>query len=149
MNRHQQLILDHYKQPRHRGRTAIVDREHQGNTPYCGDIIDLTIQLNATGDIIEDIKFEGEGCVISLASADLMAEAVRGKTIHEALDMVQNFRDMMQGQKKFPEHPKAIGRLNSLQMITNPLRIKCANLSWYILKAALCTSPNGQKTEQD
>ncbi len=148
MNRHQQLILDHYKQPRHRGRTVIVDRSHQGNTPYCGDTIDLTIQLNPIGDTIEDIQFEGEGCVISLASADLMAEAVRGKTIDEALQMVQHFREMMQGREKFPDHPKALARLNSLQTITHPLRVKCANLSWYILKAALSVSPNPQTTEQ-
>lgn len=137
MNLHQKLILDHYHKPRHRGQTVVVDRSHQGNSPYCGDTIDLTIQLNATHDIIEDIKFEGEGCVVSLASADLMAEAVIGKTINEALQMVQDFRNMMQGRGHFPDHPKALARLNSLQVITSPVRIKCANLSWYTLKAAL------------
>lgn len=144
MNRDQQLIIHHYKQPRHRGRTAIVHRSHQGHTPYCGDTIDLTIQLNSTGEIIEDIQFEGEGCVISLASADLMAEGVRGKSIDEALQMVQDFRQMMQGQGNFPTHSKALARLNSLQTVTNPLRIKCANLGWYTLKAALSSNTNHQ-----
>ncbi|ACK66170.1 SUF system FeS assembly protein, NifU family [Rippkaea orientalis PCC 8801] len=137
MNRQQQLILDHYKQPHHRGRTALVHRSHQGRTPYCGDIINLTIQLNASEEIIEDLQFEGNGCVICLASADLMAEAVRGKRVHEALQMVEQFRQMMQGQGKFPDYPQELAKLNSLQTITHPLRIKCANLAWYTLKAAL------------
>lgn len=140
MNPDQQLILDHSKQPRHRGRTLIVDRAYQGHTPYCGDTIDLTIQLSRTDQTIEDVQFEGEGCVIALASADLMAEAVRGKSMDEALQMVHHFRQMMRGDKKFPDHPHAIAKLNSLQTITHPLRIKCANLSWYTLKAALTTN---------
>ena len=144
MNQHQKLILDRYKRPRHRGQTAIVHRSHQGHTPYCGDIIDLTIQLNDTGEIIENVQFEGEGCIIALASADLMAEAVRGKSRDEALQMVQQFRQMMQGEGKFPDLPKVLARLNSLQLVTHPLRIKCANLSWYTLKAALSASPNYQ-----
>lgn len=147
MNPHQQLILDHYKQPRHRGRTLVIHRTHQGNSPYCGDTITLTIQLNETHDTIEDIQFEGDGCVISLASADLMAAAVKGKTIDEALNMVQDFRNMMQGKGNFPDQPKALARLNSLQIITNPLRVKCANLGWYTLKAALDVDPNHPNLE--
>jgi nitrogen fixation NifU-like protein len=68
----------------------------------CGDTIELTVQLNQTGDRISDVKFEGEGCAIAIASADLMADAVRGKSVEEALLMVQRFRGMVMGQEQLP-----------------------------------------------
>lgn len=101
----------------------------------CGDTIELTVQLNPTSNTIEDIKFEGEGCAIAIASADLMAEAVRGKSVEEALLMVQSFRDMMMGQNQFPDN---LRKLNVLQGVSQfPVRIKCATLSWHTLKAVL------------
>lgn len=101
----------------------------------CGDTIELTVQLNQTSNTIEDIKFEGEGCAIAIASADLMAEAVRGKSVEEALLMVQSFRDMMMGQNQFPDN---LRKLNVLQGVSQfPVRIKCATLSWHTLKAVL------------
>lgn len=104
----------------------------------CGDTIELTVKLNQTGDKIEDIKFEGQGCAIAIASADLMADAVRGKSIQEALEMVQQFRDMMQGKSEFPLDRR---KLNVLQGISQfPIRIKCATLCWHTLKAALASS---------
>lgn len=104
----------------------------------CGDTIELTVQLNPTGDRIEDIKFEGEGCAIAIASADLMADAVRGKSVEEALSLVQRFRDMMMGQELFPDD---LRKLNVLQGVSQfPIRIKCATLSWHTLKAVLESS---------
>ncbi|NEU82307.1 Fe-S cluster assembly sulfur transfer protein SufU [Nostoc sp. UIC 10630] len=132
-----QVILAHYKQPRHRGRTNPVHGYYRGHTPYCGDTIELTIQINQTSNIIEDVKFTGEGCVIAIASADLMADALIGRTVDEALEMGQCFQNMMQGQGSFPDQPRELARLNVMQVINQPLRIKCANLSWYTLKAAL------------
>jgi len=75
---YQQVILEHYKKPRHKGKTNPVHRYQRGHNPSCGDTIELTVQLNAAGDVIEDVKFEGEGCAIAMASADLMADALRG-----------------------------------------------------------------------
>lgn len=132
---YQQVILERYKTPRHRGTTNPVHRRQRGHNPSCGDTIELTVQLNQAGDRIEDVKFEGEGCAISMASADLMAEALQGKTIEEALEMVKRFQGMMKGDEEFPkEHRK----LNVMQGVAQfPVRIKCANLSWHALKAAL------------
>jgi len=132
---YQQIILEHSKNPRNRGKTDPVDGYHRGHNPMCGDTIELTIQLNPTGDRIEDIKFEGTGCAIAIASADLMADTVRGKSIAEALLMVERFRDMITGQGEFsPEW----GKLNALQGVSQfPIRIKCATLSWHTLKAVL------------
>jgi nitrogen fixation NifU-like protein len=104
----------------------------------CGDTIELTVQLNQTGDRISDVKFEGEGCAIAIASADLMADAVRGKSVEEVLLIVQRFRDMVMGEDQFPTD---LQKLNVLQGISQfPIRIKCATLSWHTLKAVLESS---------
>lgn len=132
---YQQVILERYKKPRHRGQTNPVDRRQRGHNPSCGDTIELTVQLNATGDRIEDVKFEGEGCAIAMASADLMAEAMRDRTLEEALQMVQRFHTMMQGKDEFPAE---LRKLNVMQGVSQfPVRIKCATLTWQTLKAAL------------
>ncbi|HEY9832969.1 MAG TPA: SUF system NifU family Fe-S cluster assembly protein [Stenomitos sp.] len=132
---YQQVILEHSKKPRHQGKTNPIHGYHRGHNPMCGDTIELTVQLNPTSNTIEDIKFEGEGCAIAIASADLMAEAVRGKSVEEALLMVQSFRDMMMGQNQFPDN---LRKLNVLQGVSQfPVRIKCATLSWHTLKAVL------------
>jgi nitrogen fixation protein NifU and related proteins len=132
---YQQVILERYKKPRNRGKTAPVDRYQKGHNPSCGDTIELTLQLNDAEDRIQDVKFEGEGCAIAMASVDLMADALRGKTTAEALEMVQKFQSMMKGEAEFPSE---LRKLNVMQGVAQfPVRIKCANLSWHTLKAAL------------
>lgn len=132
---YQQVILERYKTPRHKGITNPVHRRQKGHNPSCGDTIELTVQLSLAGDRIEDVKFEGEGCAISMASADLMAEALTGKTIEDALEMVTRFQSMMKGESEFPKQHR---KLNVMQGVAQfPVRIKCANLCWHALKAAL------------
>ena len=132
---YQQVILERYKKPRYRGQTDPIHRYQKGHNPSCGDTIELTMTLNEAQDRVEDIKFEGEGCAISMASVDLMAEAIRGKTLEQASEMVQRFQAMMKGDDEFPkEHRK----LNVMQGVAQfPVRIKCANLGWHTLKAAI------------
>jgi nitrogen fixation NifU-like protein len=137
---YQQVILEHYKKPRHKGRTNPVHRYQKGHNPSCGDTIELTLHLNDAGNTIEEVKFEGEGCAIAMASADLMADALRGKSVGEALEMVERFQNMMKGQAEFPKEQR---KLNVMQGVSQfPVRIKCANLTWHTLKAAL-ELPNG------
>lgn len=132
---YQQVILERYKKPRNRGTTTPIDRYQKGHNPSCGDTIELTLHLDETGDRIEEVRFEGEGCAIAMASADLMADAVRGKTTEEALAMVQRFQSMMKGEAEFPNE---LRKLNVMQGVAQfPVRIKCANLSWHTVKAAL------------
>lgn len=132
---YQQVILERYKTPKHKGKTDPVHRYQKGHNPSCGDTIELTLQLNDAGDTILNVKFEGEGCAISMASADLMAEALKGKTVTEALEMVERFQQMMKGEAEFP---KELRKLNVMQGVAQfPVRIKCANLTWHALKAAL------------
>jgi nitrogen fixation protein NifU and related proteins len=142
---YQQVILERYKKPKFRGTTNPVHRHQRGHNPSCGDTIELTVQLNEAGDRIEDVRFEGEGCAIAMASADLMAEALRGKQTEEALAMVQRFQNMMQGKDEFPTEQR---KLNVMQGVSQfPVRIKCATLTWHTLKAALET-PTGAKTPE-
>jgi nitrogen fixation NifU-like protein len=132
---YQQVILERYKKPRNRGKTNPIDRYQKGHNPSCGDTIELTLKLSENGDRIDDVKFEGEGCAIAMASVDLMADALRGKTTAEALEMVQKFQLMMRGEAEFPQD---LRKLNVMQGVAQfPVRIKCANLSWHTLKAAL------------
>ena len=135
---YQQVILEHYKKPRHKGKTDPAHRHQRGHNPSCGDTIELTVRLNQTGDTIEEVKFEGEGCAIAMASADLMADALKGKSVKEALAMVQLFQSMMKGTDEFP---KELRKLNVMAGVAQfPVRIKCANLTWHTLKAALESS---------
>ncbi len=132
---YKQVILEHYKQPKHRGTLDPADRYQRGHNPSCGDTIELTVRLDDTGERIADVKFEGEGCAIAMASVDLMAGALPGKTIDEALDLVTVFQSMMKGEAEFPRENR---KLNAMQGVSQfPVRIKCANLGWHTLKAAL------------
>lgn len=142
---YQQVILERYKKPRYRGTTQPVHRSQRGHNPSCGDTIELTLQLNPAGDRIEDVKFEGEGCAIAMASADLMAEAVKGKPVATALEMVQQFQRMMKGETEFPKEQR---KLNVMQGVSQfPVRIKCANLTWHTLRAALEALPADAQPE--
>jgi len=138
---YQQVILEHYKKPRHKGKTDPVDRYQRGHNPSCGDTIELTVQLNEAGDTIADVKFDGEGCAIAMASADLMADVLRGKPVSVALEMVQRFQRMMKGEDEFPKEQRKLNVMAGVAQF--PVRIKCANLTWHTLKAAL-ESTNGQ-----
>lgn len=142
---YQQVILEHYKKPRHKGKTTPVHRYQKGHNPSCGDTIELTLQLNEAGNAIVDVKFDGVGCAIAMASADLMADALRGKQVNEALSMVQRFQSMMKGEDEFP---KELRKLNVMAGVAQfPVRIKCANLTWHTLKAAL-ESPNNVQPDE-
>lgn len=132
---YQQVILERYKKPRNRGKTNPIDRYQKGHNPSCGDTIELTLKMSIDGDRIEEAKFEGEGCAIAMASVDLMADALKGRTKVEAIEMVEKFQAMMRGETEFPQEFR---KLNVMQGVAQfPVRIKCANLSWHTLKAAL------------
>lgn len=142
---YQQVILERYKKPRNRGLTSPIHRQQKGHNPSCGDTIELTLKMDETGDRIEEVKFEGEGCAISMASVDLMADALKGKTTAEALDMVEKFQAMMRGEVEFPKEQR---KLNVMQGVAQfPVRIKCANLGWHTLKAAFELAPGAHPSE--
>ncbi|MEM1392748.1 MAG: Fe-S cluster assembly sulfur transfer protein SufU [Cyanobacteria bacterium P01_H01_bin.150] len=135
--RYQQIILSHARKPQNKGKTNPIHRQNQGENPFCGDKVSLTLMLDETGKKVEDIKFEGAGCALCLASADLMAGAVKGKDISQALLMVEDFRNMVMGESEFQP---PLEKLNIMQTVRQfPMRVKCVTLAWHTLKGALVT----------
>lgn len=125
------VIMDHYKTPRNKGviddGTMTVDM----NNPTCGDAIRLT--LDVQDEIVQDAKFDGEGCSISLASASMMTEAIKGKSIEHALEMSEEFSKMMLGEDY--DIPDEDGDIEALSGVSQfPARIKCATLTWKALE---------------
>jgi len=133
---YREVVLDHYKSPRHHGRMERPDVLGWGKNPLCGD--ELELHLAVKDGRIEDIKFDGKGCSISQASASMMTEAVIGKDLSEAKEIVSNFKGMMMEGKPADEMPEALEDAKSLEGVRKyPVRIKCALLSWNTLLEAM------------
>lgn len=131
---YQEVILDHNRHPRNFGEIAGADRNADGYNPLCGD--QLSVYVTLDGDVITDIRFRGSGCAISKASASLMTEAVRGRTLAAARELFQTFHRMITG----PDGAAEAARLGKLAVLAGvrdyPTRIKCASLAWHTLRAA-------------
>ncbi|TPG69734.1 SUF system NifU family Fe-S cluster assembly protein [Brevibacillus laterosporus] len=132
---YRRVIMDHYQKPRNKGKLE----DESGlvinlNNPTCGDSISLSLQVE--NGIVVDAKFLGEGCSISMSSASMMTEAVKGRTEEEALRLIQIFSDMMQGKE--PDDSIDIGDIEALQGVCKfPARIKCATLAWKALEQGI------------
>ena len=127
---YQQVILDHNRNPRNFRAVPGANRSAEGNNPLCGDRV--TLQVRVEDGVIADIGFQGSGCAISKAAASLMTTAVQGKTTPEAEGLFQAFRDMLAGGAVAPGKLAAFAGVKAF-----PARVKCANLSWHTLHAAL------------
>ena len=133
---YQQTILEHNRSPRNFKKLGDANRTAEGNNPLCGDHITLYVRLD--GDVIREIGFQGSGCAISQASASLMTAEVQGKTAAEAETLFHQFHDMVAGGVNAPADPKTLGKLAAFAGVKEfPARVKCANLSWHTLHAAL------------
>ena len=128
-----EMVTDHAKNPRHRGKTDPCSCIGNGHNPLCGDKLVVTV---ATGDgVIQDVKFDGEGCAISTASADLMAEVLVGKTTEEATNMFDGFHKLVAGDGNATGLPNKLTVFSGVREF--PMRVKCATLAWHTLIAAL------------
>lgn len=125
---YRQVIMDHYQNPRNRGVLENGTLVTEMNNPSCGDRI--SIQMNVENGVVKDIKFEGEGCSISMASASMMTQAVKGKSAKEALAMSKTFSQMMLGEKIDPDD-FSLSDIIALEGVAKfPARIDCATLAW-------------------
>lgn len=133
---YQSLILDHNRSPRNFGTLEGADRHAEGYNPLCGD--QVAVDLKLEGDRIADIKFSGNGCAISKASASLMTTAVKGKTLAEAEVLFSGFHGLVTGTA-VPEDPKkTLGKLAIFAGVAEfPVRVKCATLAWHALHDAM------------
>jgi nitrogen fixation protein NifU and related proteins len=131
----QELILEHYKKPRNKGRIDAPDADVHMNNPSCGDEVHL--QLRLRGGRIEDAKFVGDGCSISQASISMMTQLVKGRSAAEALGLAARFIEMMHGDAE-AARDKQMGDLRALAGVAKfPVRVKCALLGWNALQQAL------------
>ncbi|HET9261351.1 MAG TPA: SUF system NifU family Fe-S cluster assembly protein [Acidimicrobiia bacterium] len=141
---YREVILDHYRNPRNRGRLESPDATAEGVNPMCGD--ELTLDLVIEDDVVTGVGIEGQGCSISQSSASMMTEAIKGKSRADIEDLVAKFRTMMSLEDSNdpgidPERPGAVlGDIEALQGVRQyPVRIKCASLGWNTLMEALGT----------
>ncbi|MCA9320179.1 MAG: SUF system NifU family Fe-S cluster assembly protein [Planctomycetes bacterium] len=131
---YQEVILDHNKRPRNFRELEEPDQRADGHNPLCGDTV--TIYLKLDGDQIEDLSFQGSGCAISRASASMMTEALKGKTLDEAQALFDRFHDRVMGKEI--DDVKRLGKLDALSGVAEfPMRVKCATLAWHTLQAAI------------
>jgi nitrogen fixation NifU-like protein len=128
---YQQVILDHNRRPRNY-RVIENSRRSEGYNPLCGDRI--TVFLRVEDGAIADVSFQGSGCAISKASASLMTESLKGRTLAEAESLIARFHDLVTGAAEAPD----LGKLAVLGGVRQfPARVKCASLAWHTLKAAV------------
>lgn len=124
---YRQVIMDHYKNPRNKGSIEEGALTIDMNNPTCGDRIHLTLQVE--DGIVQNAKFDGEGCSISMSSASMMTQAIKGKKIDEALQLSHIFSDMMLGKEY--DDSIDLGDIEALNGVAKfPARIKCATLAW-------------------
>lgn len=137
---YKEVILDHYRSPRNKGRLDPYDIVLERNNPLCGDEIELFLKFD--GDKLEGISFDGKGCSISQASASMMAERLQGASIKDAADLAGGIKRMMAGEEEGDDDE--LGELIALKgVVKYPVRIKCALLGWDTLVEALEESGKG------
>ena len=143
---YQELILDHNKRPRNRRKLNEPDRQAEGYNPLCGDRV--TIFLKLDNDVVSEVSFEGSGCAISTASASLMTECLKGKTVEQAKAVFDRFRLLVTGERCTSDGDGGLGKLEVFSGVSRyPARVKCATLAWHTLCAALNDKHDPVSTE--
>lgn len=146
---YQTTILDHNKRPRNFRRIEDGARQADGHNPVCGDKLTVYVAVDDAGRIA-DVAFEGEGCAISTASASLMTEYVKGRTLAEVEAAFTGFHDLVTGPPggASPDAVDALGKLAVFAGVREfPMRVKCATLCWHTLNAALANQRETARTE--
>ena len=133
---YQEVILDHNKRPRNFRVPDPVNRRAEGYNPLCGDKI--TVFLYIEGDVIKDLGFQGTGCAISKASASMMTDALKGKTLQQASAIFDQFHALVTAPATPAAESESLGKLTVLSGVREyPMRVKCASLAWHTMKAAM------------
>ena len=149
---YQEIILDHGKNPRNLRRTENFNKDAKGHNPLCGDKVHVYLKLNENKKI-EDISFEGQGCAISMASASIMTDLVKGKEEHEVKEIVSDFLNMIKEKDELSNnilHKDEKTKLMCLSGVKQyPMRVKCATLSWHTLTSAINNSQEEINTESN
>ena len=147
---YQEIILDHGKNPRNLRKTDNFNKDAKGHNPLCGDKVHVYLKLNENKKV-EDISFEGEGCAISMASASIMTDLVKGKEEKEVKEIVSDFLKMIKEKDEIKTNLLKDDEKTKLMCLSGvkqyPMRVKCATLSWHPLTSAIDRSQNEINTE--
>jgi nitrogen fixation NifU-like protein len=142
---YQQVILDHYKKPRNKGAVENAVLKKHLHNPTCGDDLEVQVSLGADGKI-DDVKWQGRGCSISMASASMMSLALKGKSLAEAQELMTSFYGMMKSE---PGDYKPLGEIQALSGVSKfPVRIKCATLAWHCLEEGIKEQHHNEITNE-
>ena len=147
---YQEIILDHGKNPRNLGKTENFNKDAKGYNPLCGDKVHIYLKLNENKKV-EDISFEGEGCAISMASASIMTDLLRGKEENDVKEIVNDFLEMIKEKDEIKTNLLKDDEKTKLMCLSGvkqyPMRVKCATLSWHTLTSAIDNFQNEINTE--
>ena len=146
---YQSVILDHNKRPRNFRKVEGANRRADGYNPLCGDKV--TVQLRVEDGVVRDVGFEGSGCAISTASASMMTESVKGRSLADVEQLFQRFHDLLVGEVRAEpsaDLQTALGKLTVFSGVREyPARVKCATLVWHALHSALEGGADSVSTE--
>ena len=149
---YQEIILDHGKNPRNLRKSENFNKDAEGYNPLCGDKVHISLKLNEKKKV-EDISFEGQGCAISMASASIMTDLVKGKEEFEVKEIISDFLDMIKEKDELKNnilHKDEKTKLMCLSGVKQyPMRVKCATLSWHTLTSAINNSQEEINTESN
>ena len=147
---YQEIILEHGKNPRNLGKTVNFNKDAKGNNPLCGDNVHVYLKLNQQRKV-EDISFEGSGCAISMASASIMTDLIKGKSDNEAKEIIEDFLGMIKENPELKNNILKEDDKTKLMCLSGvkqyPMRVKCATLSWHTLTSAMDNSKEIANTE--
>ena len=147
---YQEIILEHGKNPRNLGKAHEFNKDAKGHNPLCGDNVHVYLKLNGQ-KIVEDISFEGSGCAISMASASIMTDLIKGKNEHEAKEIVEDFLGMIIENPDLKSEYLKEDEKTKLMCLSGvkqyPMRVKCATLSWHTFTSAMDNSKEITYTE--
>ena len=137
---YQEIILEHGKNPKNLRKTDGFNKDAKGNNPLCGDNVHVYLKLNGQ-KIVEDISFEGSGCAISMASASIMTDLIKGKNENEAKEIIKDFLGMIKENPELKSENLEEDEKTKLMCLSGvkqyPMRVKCATLSWHTLVSAM------------
>ena len=147
---YQELILEHGKNPRNLRKTDNFNKDAKGNNPLCGDNVHVYLKLNDQRKV-EDISFEGSGCAISMASASIMTDLIKGKSDNEAKEIIEDFLGMIKENPDLKSNLLKEDDKTKLMCLSGvkqyPMRVKCATLSWHTLLSAMGDDGKQTRTE--
>jgi nitrogen fixation NifU-like protein len=137
---YQEIILDHGKNPKNKGQCDNFNRQAKGHNPLCGDKVHIYLKLNKDQEV-DDISFEGEGCAISLASASILTEIIKGKNFNNSKKIIKNFLNMVKNESKIAINNLTKDQQTTIMSLSGvkqfPMRVKCATMAWHTLTSAL------------